>query len=74
MFGNEITIIERPSFVSWEDISNVLKSAHAQNVKKGIIMLYPQLSPEQLKEKIDYWKEKFEKIINHISDNINIPP
>lgn len=58
MFGNEITIIERPSFVSWEDISNVLKSAHAQNVKKGIIMLYPQLSPEQLKEKIESYGAK----------------
>lgn len=53
MLRNEITVIERPSIVSWEEVSNVLKAAHAKNVIDGIIMTYPQLPQEQLKEKIE---------------------
>ncbi|MBR3030254.1 MAG: GNAT family N-acetyltransferase [Bacteroidales bacterium] len=45
MVGKEITVIERPESVSWEEISSVLKQAHADNVKKGIVLPYPALPP-----------------------------
>ena len=50
--NDTIQIIEKPEWVSWEDIHNVLWEAHAENRKKGIIMSYPSLSGEEIRKKI----------------------
>lgn len=51
--ATEIVVTERPASVSWEEISRLLKTAHAENVRQGIVMRYPQLPPEQLYEKTE---------------------
>ena len=53
MDKEKIRITERPESVSWEEISDVLKKAHAENVRRGILMSYPQLPSEKLKEKVE---------------------
>lgn len=47
-----IQIIEKPNWVTWDDIHKVLWEAHAENRKKGIIMSYPSLSGDEIKRKI----------------------
>ena len=53
MDREEIVILERPESVSWEQISFVLKKAHEENVRNGIVLPYPQLPPMEIKEKIE---------------------
>lgn len=53
MDWTEIMILERPANVSWEEICSVLRKAHAENVSKGIILPYPQMSPEELYAKTE---------------------
>jgi GNAT superfamily N-acetyltransferase len=48
----EIKIIEKPDWVSWDDIHEVLWKAHAENRKKGINMALPTLSGDKIEEKI----------------------
>lgn len=49
---SEIQIIEKPDWVTWDEIRDVLWKAHAKNREKGIIMSYPSLSGEEVKNKI----------------------
>lgn len=49
----DIVVTQRPDTVSWEEISRLLKSAHTDNVRRGVRMPYPQLSPEELREKTE---------------------
>ena len=53
MDREEIVVVERPESVSWEQISVVLKRAHEENVKNGIILPYPHLPPEEIRKKIE---------------------
>lgn len=48
-----LIIAKRPETVSWEAISAVLRHAHADNVRRGIRMTYPQLPPDQLQAKTE---------------------
>lgn len=50
--NSEIKIIEKPDWVSWDDIHDVLWKAHAENRRKGINMALPTLSSEKIGEKI----------------------
>lgn len=52
MKSSEIQIVEKPEWVSWEDIHDVLWQAHAENRKNGILMSYPTLPEDVIKEKI----------------------
>lgn len=47
-----IQIMEKPDWVSWDEIHEVLWKAHEKNREKGIIMAYPSLSGEEIKNKI----------------------
>lgn len=49
---SDIQIIEKPDWVSWDDIHDVLWNAHEQNRKKGIFMSYPSLFGEEIRKKI----------------------
>lgn len=51
-------IIEKPDWVSWDEIREVLWKAHAENRAKGIIMNLPSMSAEQIREKINAGKGK----------------
>lgn len=47
-----LQIVEKPDWVSWDEIHDVLWKAHENNREKGIIMAYPSLSGEEIKNKI----------------------
>lgn len=47
-----IKIVEKPEWVSWDDIHDVLWKAHEKNRSKGIIMSNPSLSGNEIKNKI----------------------
>lgn len=53
MDRKEIKIVERPSSVSWEEISAVLKESHLENVNKGINLPYPALPPNEIYAKTE---------------------
>lgn len=49
---SQIQIVEKPNWVPWDEIHEVLWKAHEKNRKKGVIMSYPTLSGEEIKNKI----------------------
>ena len=53
MDKKEVTVLVRPESISWEEISTVLKRAHSENVRSGIILPYPQLPPEEIYAKTE---------------------
>lgn len=48
-----IQIIEKPVWVSWDEIHDVLWKAHADNRNNGVVMRYPSLSGEEICQKIE---------------------
>lgn len=52
MIDPNIQIMEKPEWVSWDEIHEVLWKAHEKNREKGVIMSYPSLSGEEIKNKI----------------------
>lgn len=50
--NSEIQIIEKPQWVSWDMVHDVLWEAHSKNRENGVIMSYPSLSGEELKNMI----------------------
>lgn len=49
---SNIQIIEKPDWVSWDDIHNVIWKAHEKNREKGVFMRYPSLSGDEIMERI----------------------
>ena len=49
---NQIVIEEKPEWISWGDIKQCLKEAHAENRSKGINMAHYQWPEEKIKESI----------------------
>lgn len=47
-----IKIVEKPDYVSWDEIHNVLWKAHEQNRQKGVNMAFPALPGEEIRKKI----------------------
>lgn len=45
-----IQIVEKPDWVTWDDIHNVLVAAHAENRKNGIIMAFSVKPGDEIKE------------------------
>ena len=48
-----IQIVEKPDWVSWDEIHEVLWKAHEKNREKGVIMSYPSLNGEEIKKRIE---------------------
>lgn len=48
----EIRTMPKPDWISWDDIHELLMAAHKKNIAKGMAMKIPQLSGEELKQKI----------------------
>lgn len=51
--NSNIQIVEKPDWVSWEDIHDVVWSAHAQNRENGIVMRYPSLQGDEIRQRIE---------------------
>lgn len=47
-----IQIIEKPDWVSWDEIHDVIWKSHEDNRKKGIVMRFPSLSGEEIKYRL----------------------
>lgn len=47
-----VTILEKPDYISWDDIHKVIWSAHADNRKRGVVMRNPSLDGEGIKKKL----------------------
>lgn len=52
MDTDKIQITEKPDWVSWDEIHDVLVKAHAKNRSNGINMRKPSLPGEEIKEEI----------------------
>lgn len=50
---SKILLQEKPDWVSWDDIHNVLWKAHAMNREKGINMVFPALPGDKIREMIE---------------------
>ena len=50
---SNIQLIEKPDWVSWDEIHEVLWKAHAENRKKGINMAFPALPGEKIHENLE---------------------
>lgn len=48
----EFKIIEKPDWVSWEDIHVLLRKAHEQHIAHGMVMRTANLNGEELKERV----------------------
>ena len=48
--SNGIVVMEKPDSITFRDISELLRKAHAQHEKNGIYMRVPHLPPEELEK------------------------
>lgn len=53
-----IKIIEKPDWVSWEDIREVIWLSHSRNRQEGMNMHFPSLSGEEIWKRIEECKGK----------------
>ncbi len=50
---DRIRIVEKPEWVSWDMLHDVLWQAHAENRKKGIVMRYASLTGEEIRQRVE---------------------
>ena len=50
---NQIRILPKPDWVSWDDIHDVLWAAHEKNREKGLSMRYASLSGDEIRQRIE---------------------
>ena len=50
MMDSSIQIIEKPDWVSWDEIHEVLWKAHENNRENGVFMSYPSLTGDEIKK------------------------
>ncbi len=48
----DIKFVEKPDYVSWEEVVNCIREAHQKNKKRGFEMLNTKLSANELAEKL----------------------
>lgn len=49
---NDICIIEKPDWITWDSIHDVIWESHAENRRNGVVMRYPSLPGDEIKEKL----------------------
>ena len=49
---SEIQFMEKPDWVSWNDVCDCIHAANAINEKKGFHMLFSDIKPEEIEEKL----------------------
>lgn len=57
MHRKEVTVIPKPSSISWEEISEVLQKAHKINLERGVRMRLPFMTPDEIRNKIESNKD-----------------
>ena len=50
---SSIQIVEKPDWVSWDDIHEVIWAAHEKNREKGVLMRFPSLSGDEIRQRIE---------------------
>ena len=53
-----IQVIEKPDWVSWEDVREVIWLSHSRNREEGMNMLFPSLSGEEIRKRVEERKGK----------------
>lgn len=48
----DIQFMEKPDWVSWEDICECIHAANVVNVKKGLHMLFSDIKPDEIENKL----------------------
>lgn len=48
-----IRILEKPDWITWESVHDLLWEAHQSNREKGIIMKYPSLSGQEIQKRVE---------------------
>lgn len=61
---SEITIVEKPDYISWDEIKACIWNAHSENRAKGIIMGNPSLSADEIRKLIENDGKMFVALIN----------
>ncbi len=51
--NHNLTIIEKPDSITWDEIHDVIWKSHEENRSNGITMNYPSLTGSQLKSKFE---------------------
>lgn len=49
---DDIVVMPKPDWVSWDDIHELLLAAHKKNIEKGIVMNYAQMPGEDIRKKL----------------------
>ena len=49
---DEIRVMQKPDWISWDDIHELLLAAHKKNIEKGVVMNTTTMSGSELKEYI----------------------
>ena len=49
---SDIQFMEKPDWVSWEDVCDCIHKANTVNDKKGFHMLFADITPDELKDKL----------------------
>ena len=62
--ASELQIIEKPDWVSWDAIHEVLWASHEQNRQAGIYMKYPSLPGEEIRKRIEGHGKMFVAILD----------
>lgn len=50
--SSSIQIIEKPDYVTWEDIRQTLVDAHKNNIERGLVVRSTTLTSDQLRDKV----------------------
>jgi len=50
---DKIQIIQKPDYISWDDIHECLWSSHAVNREKGVVMKFPSLPGYEIQKRIE---------------------
>ena len=48
-----VTVTEKPEWVSWDEIAEVIHAAHAKNIQNGVVMRYAQLPGDEIRKRIE---------------------
>ena len=49
---SEIQFMEKPDWLSWQEVCDCIKAANIVNDKKGFHMLFSDITPEEIEEKL----------------------
>lgn len=64
--GGDIIITEKPDWVSWDQIHEVIWKSHEQNRERGVNMAFPTFSGEKIRERIEGHGKMFVAIVDDV--------